>query len=105
MTRDEHRQAVARLLAMVAPDNQANASELLTTLSEDYEATLTTSETQATRVSELTANVENLRRVNTELFLKVGTKLNSKDTKTPEEESNIPKIEIASLFDEKGELK
>ena len=103
MTRDEHKKAVAKLLGMVSAEHQADASELLTTLSEDYEETLTTSETSATRVSELTAKNEKLRQVNTELFLKVGTPQKQKED--VKEESNIPDITFDSLFNEKGELK
>jgi hypothetical protein len=104
MTRDEHKQIVNRLLGMVAPDHQANASELLTNLSEDYEQTLTASETATTRVEELTKNNETLRDVNAKLFLKVGSVPNEPQPSEPKTEPERTPISIDSLFNEKGEL-
>lgn len=109
MTRDEHKAAIQKLIGMVHPDRQGEASELLTHLSEDYEETLTTSEANASRAQELTANNETLRRVNSELFLKVGNSkphfdTAKKETDTPPDEPDkVPTFE--ELFNEKGELK
>ena len=72
MTRDEHKNIVNRLLAMATPENQANASDLLTQLTDDYEKTLTDFEAATANVTQLTANNETLRQVNAKLFLKVG---------------------------------
>lgn len=106
MTRDEHRRLVNEMLGLVGADHQARASELLTTLSDDYESVLTESEGHATRVSELTANNETLRAVNAKLFLKVGEVPNTppNDPTPPSDEPDTPKITFESLFNDKGEL-
>jgi hypothetical protein len=106
MKRDEHKTKLNDLLKLVSPENQANASEILTGLSEDYEQILTESETAANRVSELTANNETLRSVNAKLFLKVG----ASDKETVHTETNKSQIESENkitfdkLFNDKGEL-
>lgn len=110
MTRDEHKNIVNQLLTMVTPETQANASSLLTQLTEDYEKTLTEFETATDNVSRLTANNETLRSVNAELFLKVGT--SSKDTnkdnnpmdKGNEGEGDEETLTFEALFNEKGDL-
>lgn len=106
MTRDEHKELVNKMLAMVTPEKQADASALLTQLSDDYEETLTNYETASTNVTKLTENNERLREVNAELFLKVGrtsTKENTDEKpETGGEES--PELNYESLFNEKGEL-
>lgn len=105
MTRDEHKAAINRLLGMVSPEHQADASELLTNLSQDYEQTLTTSEQAAANVETLTANFEHLREVNAKLFLQVPTGKVNEPTTHPEpvkQPETPPSFE--SLFNEKGEL-
>ena len=107
MTRDEHKGIVNQLLGMVTPDNQATASELLTRLTDDYGQTLTDFETANDNVRNLTANNETLRRVNADLFLKVGN-TNPKPTTEPEkgtDKLDPEKLTFEALFDEKGELK
>ena len=104
MTREEHKKAVEKLLGMVSAEHHADASELLTTLSEDYETTLTTSETVASENANLKTNVEKLRKVNTDLFLKVGTPTKAKPTEVEEKETDIPDLSYDKLFNEKGEL-
>ena len=106
MTRDEHKNIVNQLLAMAPPENQATASTLLTQLTEDYEQTLTDFETASENVTTLTANNETLRRVNADLFLKVGTSTkNTNKTKEKDEQDDIPELFFDDLFNEKGELK
>lgn len=107
MTREEHKTIVNQLLGMVTPENQANASQFLTQLSEDYEATLTASETLQGEHQTLQKNFETLRNVNSELFLKVGA--THKEThKTPdpqkEEPSELDGLTFDKLFNDKGEL-
>lgn len=106
MTREEHKNIVNQMLALVTAENQATASELLTQLTDDYEQTLTNNETLTTTNATLTANNEKLRSVNAELFLKVGTTKketnNEKENNDKEKETDLPTIE--SLFNEKGEL-
>lgn len=104
MTREEHKKAIEKLLGMVSADHQADASELLTTLSEDYETTLTTSETVASENANLKTNVEKLRKVNTDLFLKVGTPTKPKAEETEKTDADIPDLTFDKLFNEKGEL-
>lgn len=104
MTRDEHKQIITQLMGMVTPENQAKASDILTNLSEDYEQTLTASESANSKVEELTANNETLRSVNAKLFLKVGEIPKGEPATEPKEEPEIPTISIDSLFNDKGEL-
>lgn len=107
MTRDEHKQIIQKMLGFVTPENQANASELLTQLSDDYEQTLTASETLTKNNETLTANNEKLRQVNADLFLKVGT--TNKETHSQEQnngngQDEENKLTFEALFNEKGEL-
>lgn len=106
MTRDEHRRLVQEMIGLVNADHQARASEILTSLSDDYDTVLTESEGHANRVTELTANNETLRSVNAKLFLKVGEVPNAppKEQTPPSESSDIPNITFESLFNDKGDL-
>ena len=106
MTRDEHKQAIQKLFGMIAQDHSADASEILTNLSEDYEQTLTASETASANVAQLTEKNEKLREVNANLFLKVGvgeapTKNQEETKQTNTEDKPLP---FSDLFNEKGEL-
>ena len=105
LTREQFRQKMNTLLSFATPDNQANASELLTELSDEFDDVMTQSETATNRVQELTENNERLRKVNTDLFLKVGTP--AKDTDTPPDTGTDTKtdpVSFESLFNEKGDL-
>lgn len=108
MTRDEHNQIIQQLLNCVAADHQATASNLLLQLSEDYEEFTTNLETLTQHNTKLSNDFEELRKVNSKLFLRVGEteKVSSQNIPTPkdgEPEEDIPTYE--SLFNEKGELK
>lgn len=108
MTRDEHKEIITKMLGYVNPEHQADATQLLTSLSEDYEKTLTESETLTKNNETLTANNEKLREVNADLFLKVGatkkeTENNNNQNNENENESNV--LDYADLFNEKGDLK
>ena len=106
MERTEHTNIVNQLLSMCAPENQATASELLTQLSDDYEATLTTLETAQTNIESLTTNNENLRRVNADLFLRVGETIKKPTPTEPKPvDSQENQLTFDALFNEKGELK
>lgn len=107
MTREEHNKIIQQMIGLVAPDNQATASELLTQLSEDYEETLTNVETATNNVAELTAKNETLRDVNAKLFLKVGTTENKNqppENNKPNIQEDEDKMTFEALFNEKGEL-
>ena len=108
MTRDEHKNIVNQLLAMVTPESQANASDLLTQLTDDYEQTLTDFESATANVTQLTANNETLRQVNAKLFLKVGeTDKNTHNTNNQDKGDDGGKenqLTFEALFNEKGEL-
>ena len=107
MTRDEHKAMVQKMLAMVTPENQANASELLTQLSDDYEKTLTESETLTKTNETLTANNEKLRQVNADLFLKVGNtnkETHNETQNNSNEQGNEKPLPFEALFNEKGDL-
>mgnify|MGYP003298400202 CR=1 FL=1 len=105
MTRDEHKGIVNELLTMVNPDNQANASDLLTQLTDDYEQTLAGLEQANANVTTLTANNETLREVNARLFLRVGEPSGGGKITEPEPPKDDPKLTFEDLFNEKGELK
>lgn len=105
MTRDEHKQIIQTMLGYVNSEHQAEASELLTNLSEDYEKTLTESETLTSSNETLKANNEKLRQVNADLFLKVGT--SSPKPKSADDNINNDiddSLSFEKLFNEKGEL-
>lgn len=108
MKREEHSKIIKDLLTMVSADNQANASELLTQLSDDYEETLTNYETATNSVNDLTIKNERLREVNAELFLKVGTnkKEENENGNGDDNDNGAEKEEMSfdDLFNEKGEL-
>lgn len=113
-TRDEHKTALNNLLGMIAPDRQGEASAILTDLSDNYEQTVTESENNASRVSELTKNNETLRKVNADLFLKVGQTHNEtrNNPPTPTQNQTVPsggeppkpEMTFDKLFNEKGDL-
>lgn len=103
MTRDEHRAAIQRILGFVSPEHQADASEALTSLSDDYSEMLNTSETLRTQNQTLSNDFENLRRVNAKLFLRVGEHT-EKQQEEPERKKENEPLPFDSLFNEKGEL-
>jgi hypothetical protein len=102
MTREELKQLVTELIGYSSAENQARTSEILTSISEGFDTVLNDSEQAQTRVSELTANNETLRRVNADLFLKVGAKAPVDADPTPD----VPDEPVSydTLFNEKGEL-
>ena len=103
-----HNEITAQLLAMVTPENQATASELLTSLTEDYSEVTNNLAVQTKSVAELTANNETLRDVNAKLFLKVGSSEPPKVkpiTDPDNQESVITPKSFDDLFTENGELK
>jgi uncharacterized membrane-anchored protein YhcB (DUF1043 family) len=103
MTGQEHSTIINQIMEMVSSEHQASASELLTTLSEDYTQTLSEVETSNQNVTRLTEDNEKLRRVNADLFLKVSNgKKQETETETGKETDDIPSFD--SLFNEKGEL-
>lgn len=103
MTRDEHRAIISRIMGYVAPEHQADASEALTTLSDDYGETLDASETLRKQHETLTGDFEKLRKVNAKLFLRVGE--HAEPQKEPERQQEKEPLPFDDLFNEKGELK
>lgn len=106
LTREEFKQSIQKMLGFASPEKQAEASELLTTLSDSYEESITEGETAAKTITELTANNETLRNVNSKLFLRVGEteKQIHKDNPSPAEDEPILDMKYENLFNEKGEL-
>lgn len=110
MKREEHKSIIQELLGCATPDKQARASELLTQLTDDYEQTLTGSETLTSENSTLKENNEKLRQVNADLFLKVGNTTNTnqggtgKENKSKGQEGKETELTFDKLFNEKGEL-
>lgn len=108
MTRDEHTAVIQQLRGMIANEHVAAASEILTNLSNDYGATLTTSEAAAADVTRLTSENDALLKANGRLFMQVGqTKKETHEDKpgNNDNEQEEPKLTFEALFDEKGELK
>lgn len=107
MTRDEHKAIITEMMGCSTPEKQARVSELLTQLSDDYEKTLTESETLTATNKTLTDNNEKLRQVNADLFLKVGTPRQETENKDKPKEDKPKESELTfdGLFNEKGELK
>ena len=103
-TREEIQADIQEVMKMANPENQARMSELLTGISREFEAVLTESENFANRVQELTQNNEELRKVNTDLFLEVGKLPTPAANPQPKIESDLPEITFDKLFNEKGEL-
>lgn len=104
LTREQFRQKTNEILSFTTPENQANASELLTELSDEFESVMTSSENNATRVQELTENNERLRKVNTDLFLKVGSPVTDENKGTDPEPKTDKPVSFETLFNDKGEL-
>lgn len=106
MTRQEHQTAIQSVLKLVGAENQAAASELLTSISDGFEQVISDLETANTNVSTLTDNNEKLRAVNSKLFLRVG-EIVKEDLKPTEDTTPTEnkKIDYSTLFDDKGGLK
>ena len=106
MERSEHTNLIHQLNGFINPEHVADASEILTRLSEDYETVLTEQETLTNTNNELTERNNRLRDVNGELMLKVGVpKEQAKETKSQTQTNNENKLSYDDLFDEKGSLK
>lgn len=108
MKREEHKEIIQKIMANAG--NQGELSLLLTQLSEDYEKVLTESETATANVATLNTDNENLRRVNMELFLKVGhpkqdTHADDKGGNPDPEIKGQTELTFEKLFDENGGLK
>lgn len=102
MDRNEHQTVIEQLLPFINPDNQADATALLTQLSDGFNEVVTTNEELQTSNEKFKTDNEKLRKVNTDLFLKTGEKFkdpNAKDT----EDFNEEKLSYDDLFKE-GEL-
>lgn len=103
LTREQIKSKFNEMLGMVTPENQATATELMTSLNDEFDGILTENEQYATKNQELTANNEKLRSVNADLFLKVGV-TDKRGTPT-EEPDDVPEaISYDTLFNEKGDL-
>lgn len=105
MTREELDALVQELMGYSSPDHQARTSEILTNISEGFQSVLNNSEQANKKVDELTIKNETLRKVNTDLFLKTGTKTEPKKDPEPptQSEPNEP-VSFDTLFNDKGEL-
>lgn len=105
MNRADFQTAIELLLEMIQPERQADASEMLTSLSEGFNTVLDANETIQGENAQFKADNERLRKVNTDLFLKVGAE-NKSDYKHNEpptgKDEDIPSYD--TLFNEKGEL-
>lgn len=106
MTREEHKQAITQLMGMIASEHQADASTLLTNISDGFEQVFTSSENNANDVKKLTDDCENLRKANMKLFLRVGETEKEVHGKVeqPETKSEDKPLPFSDLFNEKGEL-
>ena len=102
MTLEELKNFTQTLFEMVANDSQAEASKILTSISEGFESLETQINELTTAKSQLTENNEKLRAVNADLFLKVGNKEKPEEKADTFDNDNVPSFD--SLFNEKGEL-
>lgn len=103
MDTSEFKQLLNEALTLVSPEYQGRASEILTTLNDEYLTLVETATTAQGQAAELTERNEKLRQVNADLFLKVGTVTPSPDTE-PEPERRGAALTFDALFNEKGEL-
>lgn len=104
MTEQEHKNIITQVMGFIHPDHQADASELLTSLSEDYQNQLREASEASEKVTQLTENNEKLRKVNADLFLKVGAPTDTGKDKQGADGNNDDLPEFEALFNEKGEL-
>ncbi len=103
MTLEEMQTMLKGFINLVSPENQATASETLTTLTEGITTVFSERDTANTKITELTENNETLRAVNAKLFLKVG-EVPKEDSKPSEQPPKMEEVTFDSLFNEKGEL-
>ncbi len=107
LSREQFNARMGEVLGMATPETHARMSEILTELTGEFDHALTESENAATKVQNLTKDNETLRKVNTDLFLKVGTPTKgSPDNVEPPKEEPDPSETLTydKLFNEKGEL-
>ena len=105
MTREEHKGIVNQLLQMVTPEQQAAARGLLVQLADDYGGTLDTLEQANANVATLTENNEALRKVNADLFMRVGQTIpDAKKENENNDQQDDDQLTFEALFNEKGEL-
>lgn len=105
MTREDHKTTIEAIMALVGAENQARASELLTSISDGFEEVVTSLESAQGEVTKLTERNETLREVNTKLFLRTGEVPKGNPNKDEHKEDQPPKMEFTDLFDDKGGLK
>ena len=105
MTREEHKAITNQLLQMVTPEQQAAASGLLVQLTDDYGGTLDTLEQATDTAAKLTENNEALRKVNADLFMRVGQTIpDIKKENENNDQQDDNQLTFEALFNEKGEL-
>lgn len=103
LTREQIKSKFNEMLGFVTPENQASATEIMTSLNDEFDAILTESENIATKNQELTLNNEKLRSVNADLFLKVG--VTDKNAQQTDKQDDVPEaISYDTLFNDKGDL-
>lgn len=104
-TREEITADIQELMGFATAENQARISEILTGLSNEFDVVLKASDDAVNRATELEANNEHLRKVNTDLFMQVGRIPNGgKESPDKPIEGDLPEITFDKLFNEKGEL-
>lgn len=110
MKREDHKKLLNELLGFLPSDNQARGSEILTSLTNDYEQVLNTSEGFETANKELKDRVEHLRSVNYDLFEQLGTQKkeqnedDKKDVNDGKKDKGENTLTFDKLFNDKGEL-
>lgn len=96
---EEYKSKTAEILSNLG--DQAKVSAILAELVEHNDDAVVEVTKATETATKLTADNENLRNTNMELFLKVGASPKPEDKPTPTD--NTPKFE--DLFDDKGNLK
>ena len=101
LSRDEHSTILNQLREMVGEEHTADATQILTRLSENFNETETALNSANENVEKFKGDNEKLRAVNADLFLKVGgAKVEDNNPNKTDEE----KLPFDALFNEKGEL-
>ena len=96
-------QITNQLREMVGEDNVANATTLLTEIIEDNQSMLNEHEKLSNSNADLVARNGELRKANSDLFMKVGGKPANDDISNNDKQEVDEKLTFDGLFNEKGE--
>ena len=106
MTLEQMKEAARELISMATPEQQARASELLTSISDGFEAVVNERDTAQAAERTASDNNEKLRKANMDLFLRVANnpEPGSEPSAASGSESEENTLTYDALFNDKGEL-